>query len=309
MSLSGKLSRPHARADRHGAGGDDRACYVVVLPAAYFLSAYTRHACRDRRRRASLQRRRSRSSPAAIPSSGCSRTPGIRGCSPCSARCRNRHGGSSGPRTARWWRNRAATFPAVMAAASPCMIPAQSIGHVEIQRSLQRTAVDHRGDRRLCRPLGAVAFAVLRSWPLRLLRRALARSTHLATHDTLTGLPNRALFRDRIEQSLAWSRREGTSLAVLYLDLDRFKEVNDTLGHAAGDQLLVGVAGRCAPVFARPIRSPAGRRRIRHRAGRRTPAWRYRDAGTAPDRALAQPFDLDGGLVTVGVSIGIAVGA
>ena len=77
---------------------------------------------------------------------------------------------------------------------------------------------------------------MLRSWPLRLLRRALARSTHLATHDTLTGLPNRALFRDRLEQSVAWSRREGAALAVLYLDLDRFKEVNDTLGHAAGDR-------------------------------------------------------------------------
>ncbi|HJV28733.1 MAG TPA: sensor domain-containing diguanylate cyclase [Aromatoleum sp.] len=61
---------------------------------------------------------------------------------------------------------------------------------------------------------------------------------HLARHDPLTGLPNRMMFFERLEQSLARSRRSGLPLALLYVDLDRFKEVNDTCGHSAGDAVL-----------------------------------------------------------------------
>ncbi len=65
-----------------------------------------------------------------------------------------------------------------------------------------------------------------------------------ANYDTLTGLPNRRLFLDRLEQETRKSKRSGLPLALLFIDLDRFKEINDTLGHAKGDMLLVEAAGR-----------------------------------------------------------------
>lgn len=65
---------------------------------------------------------------------------------------------------------------------------------------------------------------------------------HLTRHDTLTGLPNRRMFFDRLEHAIASSRRSGKHLAVLFVDLDRFKEINDTFGHAVGDKVLTNVA-------------------------------------------------------------------
>ncbi len=66
----------------------------------------------------------------------------------------------------------------------------------------------------------------------------------IATHDALTGLPNRVLFNERLEHAVAQARRYDRRLAVMFLDLDRFKNINDTLGHDAGDQLLIEVAQR-----------------------------------------------------------------
>jgi diguanylate cyclase (GGDEF)-like protein len=66
----------------------------------------------------------------------------------------------------------------------------------------------------------------------------------LATHDSLTGLPNRTLILDRVEQMIARSRRSQTPVAALFIDLDNFKDVNDTLGHGVGDELLCAVAAR-----------------------------------------------------------------
>ncbi|MDX8463111.1 putative bifunctional diguanylate cyclase/phosphodiesterase [Mesorhizobium humile] len=86
---------------------------------------------------------------------------------------------------------------------------------------------------------------------LRRLRRASAalqssqdHAQYLAFHDTLTGLPNRALFEDRLRRTLLFAGQDGTRVALLYLDLDRFKHINDTLGHPAGDELVRQTAAR-----------------------------------------------------------------
>ncbi len=68
--------------------------------------------------------------------------------------------------------------------------------------------------------------------------RLLEQVTHLAWHDSLTGLPNRRLLEDRVSQELVRARRNGESTCMFFIDLDRLKQVNDTFGHAAGDELI-----------------------------------------------------------------------
>jgi len=75
-------------------------------------------------------------------------------------------------------------------------------------------------------------------------KQAEERIQHVAHHDNLTGLPNRLLFNDRLGQAISLAKRDSSQFALLYLDLDKFKPVNDTLGHDAGDQLLNSVANR-----------------------------------------------------------------
>jgi diguanylate cyclase (GGDEF)-like protein/PAS domain S-box-containing protein len=136
---------------------------------------------------------------------------------------------------------------------------------------------------------------------------ALDRVRFLAEHDALTGLPNRLLLRERLAEAAARCRRDGTEAVVLCVDLDRFKEVNDTLGHAAGDRLLVGCAERlraCArdgDVVARL----GGDEFALLRAGAGGPA----DVAALCERvidALREPFHLDGHEVVVGASVGVA---
>ena len=133
---------------------------------------------------------------------------------------------------------------------------------------------------------------------------------HQATHDQLTALPNRQLFQELGEQALARADREGTTVAVLFLDLDRFKQVNDSYGHPVGDKLLVEVAGRLRDSVRRGdvvarfggdefvicCEHPAGRVEMLELAGRLI-------------EAISQPAELDAITALVGVSIGIAIGA
>ena len=67
---------------------------------------------------------------------------------------------------------------------------------------------------------------------------------HQAFHDPLSGLPNRLLFRDRLSQALKRLGREPSTVGVIYVDIDRFKVINDSLGHPVGDQLLLATAAR-----------------------------------------------------------------
>ena len=135
-----------------------------------------------------------------------------------------------------------------------------------------------------------------------------ARIAFLAHHDPLTSLPNRTLFQDRLEQALTRSERSGNTLALLFLDLDRFKTINDSLGHLAGDRLLQAVAER-----------------LRHCVRESDTICRQggdefiivlpevNDAEVPARvaekilRRLAEPFEIDGNVLGTSFSIGIAV--
>jgi len=101
--------------------------------------------------------------------------------------------------------------------------------------------------------LGGLLLVAVFSSVLRQVRRDLdhqrERATHDSMHDSLTGLPNRMLLAERLEQALRAGRRDGTATGLLLIDLDRFREVNDALGHHNGDQLLVQIGPRLAGVL------------------------------------------------------------
>jgi diguanylate cyclase (GGDEF)-like protein/PAS domain S-box-containing protein len=139
-------------------------------------------------------------------------------------------------------------------------------------------------------------------------KRAESRIAHMAHHDALTSLPNRVLLRQRMECMLQGARRDGGQFAVLCIDLDNFKSVNDSLGHPLGDLLLQHVAKRLQGEL-RPHDTVA-------RLGGDEFAVLQGSAGAADAvsalaaRLLAvitEPYELDGHLVAIGASIGIAL--
>ena len=135
-----------------------------------------------------------------------------------------------------------------------------------------------------------------------------ARIRFLAHHDMLTGLPNRVSLKDRLEEVLARPDRASTSVALLCLDLDGFKLVNDTLGHAAGDLLLRNVADRIRAALddSAFVARIGGDEFVVVQSQRKQP-FAAVEAAKAIIAALIDPFELEGNVATVGTSIGIAL--
>lgn len=136
-----------------------------------------------------------------------------------------------------------------------------------------------------------------------------ARSRYLAFHDRLTGLPNRALLFERLPQMLEQVGRGRRVLAVMAFDLDRFKEVNDTLGHEAGDELLKAVAERLlqlGPDRAQAFAARLGGDEFVHLHLARDPES-ARDFAEAALALILKPVDSEFGRLDVGCSIGLAV--
>ncbi|MDQ1817384.1 EAL domain-containing protein [Massilia sp. CCM 9210] len=139
-------------------------------------------------------------------------------------------------------------------------------------------------------------------------KQAEKRLTHLAHHDSLTGLPNRTLFYDTLQRTLALARGSGALVAVMFLDLDNFKNINDTLGHAIGDELLLQFSNRLMQCVR--VRDTVGRLGGDEFAlilimqdcqqGAVVIAQKIRDV-------LRAPFILSGHEVTITASIGITV--
>jgi diguanylate cyclase (GGDEF)-like protein len=139
------------------------------------------------------------------------------------------------------------------------------------------------------------------------LEYALAENEYLASHDALTGMPNRRLLEDRLEQALARAAREHRNVAVLGLDLDNFKEVNDTFGHRVGDLVLKSVVTRLKARLR-------GSDTVARTGGDEfTIVAEVADAlgaqtlVSALELAFVLPFEVEEGHMTVGASIGLAL--
>jgi diguanylate cyclase len=143
---------------------------------------------------------------------------------------------------------------------------------------------------------------------LLLLEDQIEHNKYLALHDPLTGLPNRRLFEDRILSALERSHRTGTQIALLVIDLDYFKEVNDTLGHHMGDQVLQ----RVASIFTERVRrsdtvSRTGGDEFSLILEESTNREEAENVATSLQQLLQSPLDVDGHKVLIGASIGVAI--
>ncbi|OHC71492.1 MAG: hypothetical protein A3H93_20330 [Rhodocyclales bacterium RIFCSPLOWO2_02_FULL_63_24] len=178
---------------------------------------------------------------------------------------------------------------------------------VEARRDGSRFTV-HQTITPLRDPEGRISHFVSILEDISVQKAAQERVVHLANYDALTDLPNRRLFFDRLGQVLALAHRAGNACALLFLDLDRFKEVNDRRGHEAGDQLLVEVADRLRSLVRESdtVARLAGDEFtvILGAVGGREDCAQVAAKIVA---SLGQGYEIAGGAVSIGVSIGIAL--
>ena len=141
------------------------------------------------------------------------------------------------------------------------------------------------------------------------LRQLVAQREHDANHDPLTGLPNRRRLFARLEETTTAAREAKTKLALLLIDLDHFKELNDTLGHQAGDRLLREIGPRLETgVPSADAGRPRRRRRVRRAAADRArPSSRPRRSPSSSRTAIEEPFRFHGLTLLVRASVGIAM--
>jgi len=131
--------------------------------------------------------------------------------------------------------------------------------------------------------------------------------SHLAQHDVLTDLPNRVLFNDRLTQAIALAQRQGKQLAVMFVDLDHFKKINDSLGHDVGDKLLRSVAGRLKACVRRSdTTSRLGGDEFVVLLSQVEHAEDAAISAVKTLRALTAPHIIDSKSLDIGVSIGVS---
>jgi diguanylate cyclase (GGDEF)-like protein len=196
----------------------------------------------------------------------------------------------------------------VLIARLAVMDGAARLGEVDIARSLRPALTLAAFVACGSSGLGLLMFLLLRVAPLRMLAAAIEHASFLSAHDLLTGLPNRRLFHDRLEQALARARREAGRIAVFYMDLDNFKTINDVLGHPAGDATLRTVAER----LRKCLRAGDTLARLGgdEFAVIQQGLVHAEDADALGKRMLAAvepPIDLEGQFQHVGISIGITL--
>jgi diguanylate cyclase (GGDEF)-like protein len=153
---------------------------------------------------------------------------------------------------------------------------------------------------------GFVAFRAVQRSRNRV-SEANVKLSHAARHDALTGLPNRRYVRELLQERLTEGKEQGTESALMLIDLDRFKAINDTLGHEAGDLLLHQVGNRLHEVL--PEGAHAGRLGGDEFAALvpDTSQAKLEEVAGEIVRSLSDPYDIDGRTATIGASVGIAI--